>query len=473
MNYFRGIFKKTNYFYDKRISPRCRYSKHRGESYGRIEYYLPSGQKMSFYKIPIELKRGNSKLRTKYLKEFEKHLRAGHFPDNAVKKMNKTYLMDETKGKRTKWEEAIELYYTTLNKGKWRKSNKTIENEKSTLIKQITYFKYKHNIHYINDLNNEHLNCYNRDVEEFKSRGGKSLIKKSTQKSYKKMFKSFLNCCVKPFCLELDLCELDMQIYNKGKPDSSLYCRTTVIPKELLGKVDDCSYITPDIYPDRKELVNLLRNTGICKDELSCLGEENLYYNDSESLYQSKKDFNALRIFDKPECPTNHKDGFTVKSVNRNRVIQLDNRSISFIRHQLEIHSNNKIFGKSYTGTFIEYRFIFPIFRDERWVRCSSFLRGIQSILKVANEEFSLGYSEKYTIHDFRNTRNVEMANMGIDVEVRSDQLGHSKKVNEKNYYSLSEKKEHKRRKSFHVLGNKITNFEDNLYYLDRPRGVQ
>ncbi len=473
----RNIFTRTNFSYDKSASPRCRYSAHRNNSIGRIEYVLPFGQRMFFYKIPNEIKASSKKEQKSFLREFEKHLRAGYFPYNAVNKIEKAQSLGGKQNDKVTLREAVEFYYTTYNRGKWNKLPKSIKSEKPTLLKQVAYFESLEGVKYIQDLQTKHLGQYNREIEGFKSRNSGETIKKSTQKSYKKLLKAFLNCLAKPFDLKLDLSELDLQIYNMGKPDNSLYCRTTVIPHNLLDHVDLCSYKTPVGYPDRKEMVHLLRTTGICKDELSCLSEENLFYGDKDTIYHTIDSFNCLKIFDKPSCPSKHETGFTVKSKNRIRPVLLDDRSIQFIKKQLEVHKNNNIFGKEVrTDKYIKYRFLFPIFRNNMWVRCDSFLRGIQSLLTATNEEFGLGCSEKYTIHDFRNTRNAEMVKMGLKADIRSEQLGHSEKVNESNYLSLPRQQEERRKRSYQALYpilNEKNEKEDNLYYLNEHRGVQ
>ncbi len=143
-----------------------------------------------------------------------------------------------------------------------------------------------------------------------------------------------------------------------------------------------------------------------------------------------------------------------MKSHNRHmREVPLDDQCIRFIQYQLEKHKDDIFYGRVRTKdkviTYKKYRYLFPVFHDDRWQRCDDFRIGIQGALEYVSNEFNLGYSGKnYTVHDFRTTLNEEMGDLGISTEDRAYILGHSKDVNEKNYMNQSKKKELSGRKA-------------------------
>jgi len=431
------VFKKTPYLYLRGVKPRSRFSRHRGRSNSRIEYNLPDGRRSSIYGLSDKVGVLNEKKRNRILFEFNKYLLMGFFPEKDIQKLSKLYLKPSGLSNPNLLE-AVNLYYTKLNHQKWEKSKSTIPNERATLIMITRYFVEKKNLTTIREIKTEHLKDFNRDVERFKSRRTKGLISPATQKSYKKILKAFLNCISYEYELSYDLRALDLRTYFKGKLDSSVCARTIVIPETLLDLVDKCSYKTSFNYPDRKEVINFFRRTGICKQEFSCLSLENLYnFKSADDITQSIDNFNCIYIRDKDDCPTKYGLGLTVKSKNRERYIPLGQREITFIKNQIAKHSGHTIFGKTTLDgheKYIEYRFLFPVYRNGIWQRCNCFLNGIRSLLKATNDQFELGFECDYTVHDFRNTINDSMGDKGMEASKRSYLLGHSIEVNQKNY---------------------------------------
>ena len=271
--------------------------------------------------------------------------------------------------------------------------------------------------------------------------------------------KSYFSCLSKKLRLNMNPNVMTSTPESNGHENESVGTRTVVIPEVLLDAVDKYPYITDKFYPDRKEMIHLYRTTGITKGEMATLSEEN--------LYPDKQNFDSLILLDKPDCPTNIGMGFQVKTHNRHkRIIPLDSRVITYIKSQREKHRDDDIYGHIYIKgkepIYKKYRFLFPIFRHKRWVRCNDFIRGIQNLLDEVSKGYDLGFRGKdYFVHDFRNTLNEKMGDLGISSEDRAYILGHSKEVNEKNYMNADKRKE-LRAKMAHVsfkdkMLNKIT----------------
>jgi len=449
-----SLFRKTSYQYSV-FSPRPLFHKYRGVECGRIYFILPNGRGEYYYQLPDDVKKSSkeSKLSKHYLQEFEAVVRQGFFPLALVSKLPMETVLNASIG-RTSLDEAVNLYYSKFNVGKNRKRPATIKNEKKTLSKLIQYFIDKRRI-YVNELRDSDLSDFVVDVERFKSRGSKTVIRPATVQSYKKLLKAFLNRIKKEYKLDIDPDIIDLKVHRGGRIDKESFVRTVQIPTELLDKVDDCTYTTPKNRPDTKELVHLYRVTGLCKMELATLSEDN--------LMPSKSRFDKIIIKDKPDCPTRYELGFTTKVENRHREIPLDKRAIKFIESQIIKHKDDKIFGKvnrydEHGGRFeelIPYRFLFPIYRDGMWQRCNDYVRSIQSLLKKANDEFNLGFeNERFVVHDFRTTLNEAYGDLGLSAKDRSYFLGHSEKVNESNYMRSEKKREIRRNEAFKALQN-------------------
>lgn len=231
------------------------------------------------------------------------------------------------------------------------------------------------------------------------------------------------------FDLDLNTQKIDLVIYSPGKPDPLAYTRQIHIPPTLLDHVEKLEVKTPVDGPNRQDLIYFERRTGLAKEELSTLGEHN--------LYPSKDNFYCLKLTNKPDCPVKHQIGFELKTKRRVREIHLDKRCIDIISNQLKRHNKDKIYGQTTIDgkvKYIQYRFLFPIQRDGKWLRCDNYLRGIRALLDKANKDFCLGFTDKYILHDFRRTLNGEMGDAGMPAEERAVILGHSKEVNETNY---------------------------------------
>ncbi len=292
----------------------------------------------------------------------------------------------------------------------------------------MRFFKEELNKHYIHDVTSKDLGEYNTGLKDWCQSRGKP-IKKSTQKSYKKVVKAFWNSMNLHYDLDLNTQKIDLVIYSSGKPDPLAYTRQIHIPPVLLDHVDKLNVKTPVDGPNRQELTYFERRTGLAKEELSTLSEHNLYPN--------KDNFNCLTLMNKPDCPVTKQIGLELKTKRRKREIPLDARCIKFINDQLKRHANSKIYGQTIVQEntkYIPYRFLFPIYRDGKWLRCDNFLLGIRALLVKANSDFNLGFTDRYTLHDFRRTLNGEMGDSGMSSEERAIILGHSKEVNETNY---------------------------------------
>lgn len=436
----KTLFEQTNHAYTKEISPQCNFGAYRGKKYGRIVYQLPNGTRSFFYSIPKECE-SNSKLREKVLFEFEMIIRNYYFPLSDVEKL--TVQKTTSTSRKKSIDDVIELYFTKFNFGKYKKKDKVIRNEKSTLIYLLGYFKNKKRRLFIEDITSNDLRDFNNELL-FWCESNKRPINENTGKSYKKVVKTFLNCCAHHFDLNYNTNKIDGSLETPSNSDEEAYTRTTYIPPELLDAVDRLVYVEKENYVNTQELIYFLKRTGLCKEELSTLSEEN--------LYPSVKDFDRLKIKNKPDCPSVNQMGLELKTKRREREIFLDERSKAFIKSQIEKHKNHIIYGKILFDDgkieYVPYRFLFPIKNTSRWLRCDNFLRGIQALFQRANEEFKLSLSGRYQLHDFRRSINIEMGDAGIPVEDRAYILGHHEDVNEKHYMGYKKRQEAKAKKA-------------------------
>ncbi len=428
----REDFEKTNFSYSKHNSLNISLVKHKQRNYGRLKYNLPNGVRSDLSRIPIDVE-NNPRARKKFIQEFERLLVNGFFPIKDIPKLMATRM--PSKGKNLSLDDAIDQYYTKFNAGKNEKKKKVIRNEKGTMTYCMRLFKEVLNKHHIYDVTSKDLGEFNIGLKPWCASNNKP-IASSTEKSYKKIIKAFWNCMNLHFDLDLNTQKIDLVIYASGKPNPLGYTRQIHIPPVLLDHVDLLDVKTTPTGVNRKELSHLLRKTGLCREELSTLSEHN--------LYPSKENFDCIKIFNKEDCPTLNEIGFTVKTERRKRTIPLDARSIQFIKSQLERHRNDKIFGKvtlkdeitnkEIGVKILEYRFLFPMRRNKKWIRCDNYLHGLKNLFKQANQKFQLGFNLDYQLHDYRRTLNGEMGDAGMSAEERAVILGHSKEVNEFHY---------------------------------------
>lgn len=402
----------------------------------RISFNLPNGDREYFYKLePHNYK--NEKAKKQAVAEFDSLVRTGHFPEKSIKKLNK-FKVKSTKGK-TAYLDAVEQYYTTYNKGRYFKRPGNIKNQRPTLTYLLKLLQKVSGKQFMEEITTDDLIEIEDNLQQWCEENGKP-IGIVTAASYKRILKSFFNCLSKKLRLDMNPSVISSNPETNGHENESVGARTEIIPEILLDSVDEFPYETPYNYPDRKEMVHLYRTTGITKAEMSTLSEEN--------LYPTKYNFDSIILMDKPDCPTNIGMGFQVKTHNRHkRIIPLDDRAIEFLRSQMEKHKGHEIYGRIFVkdveNIYKKYRFLFPVLHHGRWQRCDDFLRGIQTLLDDTSKHFGLGFRGRdYQVHDFRNTLNEKMGDLGISSEDRAYILGHSKDVNEKNYMNADKRKE-------------------------------
>ncbi len=428
-------FKQTNYRYNDTVSPNCNYSNYRGGT--RITFRLPNNLRDFYYNISDDIS-GNAKNKNCFIQEFEALLRNGLFPEKSISKL------PLTTATKTPSEmgviEAIRRYYDEYCVGKRQKSAKTVYYDGTTLEYIMNhYFIGTLGIKHASEIDTDVLVKFNRNVELWKKKGTTQPLTTATIATYKKLVKAFVNCLIdhnKIDKSECDTTKIVTTVYVKGKPSPQACSRLIYIPKQVIEAVRKCSYKTPPSRTDTKKLFLFMEQTGLRKTEALTLSVHN--------LYPSVEDFNAIKIFDKLDCPTEFGDGFTVKSERGNRTIDLSEESIQFVKDQLHKHKNHKIYGtvgKLDTDTYklVEYRFLFPRydFKLQKWLSAKTFNCSFHSLIDLAIEKANLTDSGEYRLHDLRRSLNLILRD---EAEFRGDQaayiLGHSDRTNEKNYLS-------------------------------------
>ncbi len=449
--YLRGEdFKETNFSYSESVSPDCKMLPYRNKY--RISFMLPNGERDYYYRLePHNYK--SPKTRRQTLNEFDSLVRTGHFPEKSIAKLEK-FQTRSTQGNTTFFD-ALEKYYTVYNKGRYFKRPTNINNQRPTLTYLLKLLQKKTGKKYLDEITTDDLMKIEDRLQDWCAENGKA-IGIVTTASYKRMMKSYFNCLAKKMKLNMNPSVISSNPETNGHENEAVGARTVIIPEDLLEAVDKFPYTTPYNYPDRKEMTHLYNTTGLAKAEMSTLSEEN--------LYPDKYNFDSLILMDKLDCPTNLGTGFQVKTHNRHkRIVPLDDRGINFIHQQMDKHKGHEIFGrisvKDGENIYKSYRFLFPVLHHGKWQRCDDFLRGIQTLFDDASKYFNLGYNGRdYTVHDFRNTLNERMGDLGISAEDRAYILGHSKEVNEKNYMNADKRKELRARMAHASFRRKMLN---------------
>ena len=431
-------FCKTYYKYEGRIAPNCKLERYRGGF--RISYRLPNYLKEQHYFGRIASTLSPRELQ-EYTVEFEALLRAGCFPTKVTDRLygNNTKIV----ARRLTIDEAVNKYFGDYNTGKRQKSIKTVKEERTALQYLLTRYQSEYKLKYISDFTTEILVKINKDIELIKHKRTRDNISIATVKTYKKMIKAFLNCMIDYDHIESSACKTSKIIpltYHNGKSDPQAYSRLVSIPQEVIEAVKKCSYKGRRYLPDIKSLFLFIAETGLRKSEALTLSTHNLYPN--------AEFFNEISIFDKEDCPTKDKIGFTVKSRNSVRKIRLSKASIAFIKSQLDIHAQDKIYGVigpcNKEHTLVEYPFLFPKLDRvlKKWVRLDDFSKSLDSLIECAIKEADLKDCTQYVLHDLRRTVNLWLRGNGFTGEEAAYWLGHSIEVNETSYLSLRDKQE-------------------------------
>ncbi|MGK5088956.1 hypothetical protein WDW86_15465 [Bdellovibrionota bacterium FG-2] len=432
----------------------------------RVYYVLPNGVQNYFYKSDAALA-DSPKLQKQYLDEFKCLLRNGCFPKNAISKMAGTArdVYD--------WEYIKELYFGALNQGRRKKAKSVIEAQTSYFVRFSDYFKSRGRDR-ITELTDDDLDAFQRDAEDFKNRFTGHPLSANTIHMLKNIFKSVL-LAVKEARIPLlcDSARIDLNVYKKGEVDRFFNVRDVVIPMDILEAIENFCFSSAETGPNIKEIVAFEAKMGLRPGELYHLGEENLFYISEGRQFQSKVDFNCIRIRDLPNCPTKHGMGFKPKRQSSYRDIPLDDRAIAFIKTQLAKHKNDIICGRTRLSngelSYVEYRFLFPYWSKhrKRWLRPDdempkAFTKALNAVAAAAGIELAT----KYKLYDFRRVANLWLQNfLGMNSGDAAYFLGHSEKINKHSYMSVTNRQATQGKWAHRRLKEKIQSIKESSEY--------
>ncbi|MFH1729542.1 MAG: hypothetical protein ABIA04_14125 [Pseudomonadota bacterium] len=210
------------------------------------------------------------------------------------------------------------------------------------------------------------------------------------------------------------------------------------------------------ISHDTKEHFHFRRKTGLRTLEDSTLSTHN--------LYPSIDNFHSIRIFEKDDCPMDYGLGFSPKSELGTREIPLSERSIRFIKTQLEKHKKDKIYGvigkRNEDFELVEYPFLFPYYDGilKKWLRRKTFIRAFHTLIKTAVNETDIKLDGRVIPHDLRRNVNLWLREKGFTGDEAAFWLGHTLETNERNYLAISKKQELLRSKTLEKA-RKLLNF--------------
>lgn len=293
-------FVKTDLKYNVSLyNPNVRYSKYRNTI--RLIYNIPTGERCFYY---LKQTQCNEDIFNRVIDEFNYLLKQGYLPLSALKDK-------PLEQKLTSINTAIDLYYSVFNTGKRTKQPNTIHNERLVIV--LMFSKFLPDKKNIEELTSKDLIKLNADIE-----GQTYSI--ATIKSYKKIFKAFLNCLVENDFINPLICnpaKINMNTFDRGVCMKA--ARLVHVPQEILSNIKNVDFKNPNYLPDMKRLIMLASETGLRKQELLTLSTHN--------LIPSPDNFTHIKIMDKADCPMPWGMGFKVKSINSTRTIPLSHNS--------------------------------------------------------------------------------------------------------------------------------------------------